>query len=282
MLNKIVPYLILLINFNFLNAQIKLYPEVGIAFSQSNMLKPNPNIVAAKNIFGSYTGFGIYKSVGNNKYLHINFSNTVAWLRANHAVVQKTKGKSLHDKIFFPDSRMTATGVNLRNFTLSYSQEFLLFNFGKNKSINLSPIGGISLNKIAKHWIPKNNFTGIIDTNSINTLNLQDSQFLYVGNGNNKVFGDKFIKNYWGMSLQFGFLIQFKKEEKDRMALHFRYNQGLSMLLYSPFKTMFKDQNGEYWESEFASRGTFWSVSLSYPITILNKKGERYRDRHPR
>ena len=103
--------------------------------------------------------------------------------------------------------------------------------------------------------------------------------FLYTNIGD----GSSIVKNHFGAAIQTGFRLQFKKEHKERLTLNFIYSQGLVTLLKTPYEEKIFDYFGtgklEVAKATFASRGTYWSIYATYPITLVNKKGERRRDR---
>jgi hypothetical protein len=283
-------------------SQLKLYPEVGIAFNQSIMTESNPNMKAGRNVFGNYAGFGAYKVISEKSSIHFNFSGSVTWLYARYSSYPQNINPKFSFNDLFWDKKglIEANGVNLYNFCLSYHYSVIKFRLTTHekaivkecKYLSIEPFCGIGINKIRQHNIPANlkfadssSSTSITDSNEIgSTAFLGYSDFEYYGIGKNKIFGDKFVRNYWGLSLQWGVVVQFKKENKDRLAIRFRYNIGLTTLLYSPFHkpSNYSGIDPNYYKGAFASKGSFWSISLSYPITILNKKGERYRNRHPK
>ena len=92
-------------------------------------------------------------------------------------------------------------------------------------------------------------------------------------------------------TLQLGLGVVFSNNLNRRgLEISYLLNLGTAKMVQSKFDFMYDNpfnSNGKSigvnnYKGEFFSRGTFSSISVAYPITILNKKGERYRDRHPK
>lgn len=284
-MKKFQALVLLLLVANFSLAQLKLYPIVGTAFSNCKMVENTPEFKTVKNKrSGNYIGLGIEKALNEKVNIHVQFVNTVTWLTAGNTKNPKVIGLNFYEKILTENRGLIrGIGIGVNNYNLLFNYKWFDFSLKKqnnDKRIDFNYLVGVSVNQVNRMNYQPNESTD----STGNTFSTGANNFDYVGTGNNKIFGDKVVKNYWGASIQLGYALQFTKGDKDRLAIRFMYNQGLTKLLYSPFTTRaFKnDELVSKSTSAFASYGSHWSIALSYPITILNKKGERHRDRHPK
>jgi hypothetical protein len=96
-----------------------------------------------------------------------------------------------------------------------------------------------------------------------------------------KIYDKPIIRRDNNLYLSLGTTLQFFSYKKDRLAIHFEYRKGF--FAYLDTFILYRKIGETDWQSKrLYSRGSCFSITASYPITILNKKGERYRDRHPK
>ena len=73
------------------------------------------------------------------------------------------------------------------------------------------------------------------------------------------------ILNNNGLSSIFGFTVQFLQKGKERLALNFYFNQGLTKYLSANYTYT---ENNNTQTTSVVSKGSYISIGLSYPINI--------------
>jgi hypothetical protein len=162
-------------------------------------------------------------------------------------------------------------GFDMTNLSVRYTyqpfQDSRTFLYHLNNRVfNLNVLGCLSLKKIQDANIPY----GLFQPGG--------QYFLY----SLPEYGDKIVKNKYGMGLELGSEIQFKRKGKDNFKIGFIQSFGLITLLESPYIDPDINQDGTTLNINVKNNGSYSAFYISYPIKVLSKKGERYRDRHPK
>ena len=250
------------------------------------MMTKDLYVSSYNNRLNEYQSLSLEKTFGKH-IIGLNATRSEVWLQAKvseqyNGGFKITTGTDMYLFGLRYYYKLLRVKKILLNTTSKYNPMPVLDGYNrKNKKYLLNfevlPFFGLDYNKVNHntHWdgFDPKMFSDTSDAPS--TISFGSlAPFTYIKYGS----GDKVVKNYHGASIQFGFRIQFKKQDKDRLLINFLYNQGLVPLLYSPL--MYYNSSLDYTiKSNFQSRGTFWSINASYPITIVNKKGERRSDR---
>ena len=286
--------LVLLIMHLSVFGQVKLYPQVGIAFANTRMIGKSQFLKTKQMESSQYFGLSLEKQFERHS-LGVNFliSDII-----------------LHSKFYYQGQyggegrKVSGIGTtqNLIGFNYSYDwfgvnwfrinkkvtgsmpvvDEYNLANKKYLLNFRIQPIVGLSLVKVVD-----TNWDGCrFDPVDSSKVSLDGGTSLGIGGDDGWDYGpqgsNKIVNHEWGMALQFGFRTQFVKNGKDRLVLGFIYNQGLTTLLKTTFTTNILQNKGTTYITEtamYGGRGSFLSIYASYPITLVNKKGERRSDR---
>ena len=280
-------FTILVLTSNFITvsfAQLQLSPIVGIAVTKSKLIQSNSQLVAL-NWSDDFFGFELTKKINSRSSLSFVFHKSSAGFLAGDAnsfnykyPIEETFKNKVYGK---RHQKLSGTGDDLKSF--GFIGEYKLLDA---KHIQILPSFGFTLNKINNTCNDCSTVSfGVIILDSNN--NVVKDEMIEYKSGFLDARTDYIVKNWCSWSLNFGVKFQFtNKYDKDRLFVKFMYSQGLMTILQSPFSRNLAIAGGgvppRIGEGVFRSRGTYWTIYASYPITIVNKKGERYRDRHPK
>ena len=143
-------------------------------------------------------------------------------------------------------------------------------------NFKIIPYVGIRASKISDMNFQEKNFSFNINSNSPYFQSVGYEYYIPY-----TIFDKPIIRKTSNTYLTLGTTIQFFSYKRDKLAIHIEYNKGLSTIL-DTYIVYRKIEETAWSLKRLYSRGSNLSITASYPITILNKKGERYRDRHPK
>lgn len=263
-------------------SQTKLLPILGVAFLGNQIVEGKNEYVDARKYSRSDLdeGFSIIHGLKNNYQL--DYGLLIGSIGRGYEI-RDGNGDSFNRTYEY-------TWHDLYQISIHLGKESKTFNFIKYKnqdrpfnddgyikipqkyylSFTVVPFLGLSYNLVNKGG----NAYNMIDGYSVNKS--EDIEVkTYIGDNNDYILKDR------GVSIQSGTRIQFKRKNKDVFSLQFLLN--ISLQKYFENNIEYKFTNSSTWmTAKFISRGHYAGIYLSYPITLVNKKGERYRDRHPR
>jgi hypothetical protein len=297
-------------------AQLKIYPTFGFSSVKNRMVGDSYYIKAKNDVFsGAYFGFSLEKKLSGK--LQFGFDYNLASIGLSYTTTDYVEGYAyigneiIHNmkhgilhKVRFSPSNSTygsQTVISAKMHWLSSDIHLLKRSVSRDRQIvqdggvnpryffnfSFQPFMGLGFNRVGTtNWVygyPSDSLSG----SGGGGFSIGGTDVGYFEKTSYEKAGDAIIKNRHGMSLQAGFRIQFKKQGKDILALNFIYSQGFVTMLESLFIITIDRRFSQpitpvKVNQTFASRGSFLAIYASYPITILNKKGERYRDRHPK
>jgi hypothetical protein len=265
-------------------SQLQIHPVLGVSYNGNQIVEgKNQYIDAVKgNRSDLDEGFLVTKKLKNNYMLGCGL--TVGSLGNGVRLKYGINADGYSQFKYF-------TWKNLYLFSLNLGKETHTFNFFKEKNVvRLYDRDDNIIRSIQKYYlrfsiIPYLGFSYNIVQKKGNEYNIIDGYSVSNGDGYKiKSFvganHDYILKSH-GISLQTGTRIQFKRNEKNMFCLHLLLN--ISLQKYYENNVMYKlEEKPSWFSAKFITRGHFFGIYASYPITILNKKGERYRDRHPK
>lgn len=293
---------VIIIGFLFFNlksfSQVKLYPKAGIAFANCRMLNPSKVMMSYQMESSQFWGLDLRKTILKHE-LGVNFTISDVNLQA------KTYSQTLYGR----NRGRSAIGTAMHLYGFNYSYELADIKFLKIKpktirgstvelneyftqspryfaSFKFKPIASLNLN-----YVTRTNWTPWFLDDSASSNNIDTSSF--DPSGTTLSFGkddwdmgeygsSKIVKNKFGVSLNLGFELQFYNQNRNKVCMGFLYNQGFTNLLGTSYNKYLSSDGGQTYvlkRGYFASRGSFLSMYLTYPITLVNKKGERRIDR---
>ena len=268
-----------------IKAQLRVHPIGGGLFLFQNIENKT------KQIHHSYrpdrimpiTGIGI-EFILNRTRLSINYMPEsvigyhISFLRSNSGsfsgsedIVCLKIGKELKKRVSW--IKAPKAKYNGNAFVLEEMQQKTnkyLVNF------KIIPYVGIRASKISDMNFQEKNFSFNINSNSPYFQSVGYEYYIPY-----TIFDKPIIRKTSNTYLTLGTTIQFFSYKRDKLAIHIEYNKGLSTIL-DTYIVYRKIEETAWSFKRLYSRGSNISVTASYPITILNKKGERYRDRHPK
>ena len=93
-----------------------------------------------------------------------------------------------------------------------------------------------------------------------------------------KINNQSIITRSNNLYLSLGTTFQFFSTKREYFPLHVEFNKGF--FTYLDTKIMYREYGVTEWKSKrLYSRGSNISCTASYPITLVNKKGKRRKDR---
>ncbi len=282
---KITYILLFLVSISNSFSQLQIHPLLGVSYNGNQIIQGKNQYINARKVQRSDLdeGFLVTQSIGDRYKLNYGYIIGTLGHGWELSYTQNTPYKSYYGS--FPNR-------DLHIFSFNVGRETKTFQFFKQKIVgspfkeegyikiqpkyylrfSLIPFLGFSYNLVntkTKSNIDENGYSvkgSLLDDYEVKT---------YVGKNN------AFILKSSGASLQSGTRIQFKRNNKDKFCIHLLLN--ISFQKYYETNVSYKlKENPNWFSAKFITRGHFFAISLSYPITILNKKGERYRDRHPK
>ncbi len=262
-------------------SQIRIVPFFGLqSFDQLN------TEVSDKDVFGDSRAYLFY-GIGIEKKLKSGFFS----IKYNRNYIGYRYYLHFNEKSANTSGESILNSRHIINFNYSYlaTKELHLFPSIKIKYKNGPFIFKEAFQKTGKHFFVFNlqPYIGYsLSLQNVNAFSKTDNGYknLPTNNSNYKfrVFeGAK--QNPAGRSkigncVQLGIKVQFKSNGKDKLAMNFEYNQGLNVLQVFPVE--YKHVKDSNWTiRKILNRGSFFAAYLSYPITIINKKEERNKDR---
>jgi len=279
--------LLLLTNFYQISySQIQLSPIWGLAYCRVKQVTSDPYI-ATHGIKDDFIGFEIQKNLGNNRTLIFPFYEMPIWLGATYKQLIYKKplfDPIIKDKFYIKTKEsliLEYIGTSMLSTGMLYESAF--FRTRNKRSLFICPSAGATINFVVPTcWGDCGPSSE--DTSAGNPsgpyLSFSSSAFEQA-NGNGDI-----VRNMFSTNINLGLKFQFhNKLGKNALFFKVTYSQGLVPILESKFQRTFLnilDDTEVTGKSTYRSYGTYWSFFVSYPITILNKKGERYRDRNPK
>ncbi len=282
-------------------SQIIIYPKIGLALSYSKKIEGSPYIYGFKEYdkgikskhLGNYSGFDLEKRISKHS-IFFNYSSKTIYL-SNSVYITPFE---------HPNTKVGnhSEGTELLTYGISYAYN-LDFHLLKKKKLNVTsvyddyvrdkhwlnfsvaPFVGIGISKLLNtNWNSTQNESEPCKENSIDTTS---AGTLVSGIGWDSFDCDgaktinKIEQSKRGFSLLLGVKFTFLRQYKNGISVSFVYNPHFTTFLKATYSTKIENVK-EVQSATFASKGKNIGIYLSYPITILNKKGERYRDRHPK
>jgi hypothetical protein len=272
------------------NAQIKIAPELGLSFSNNRMIGSHSNsLLRTKQFWGlPMAGINLYKEYPKS-LIGVNFTISTVGLAA---IWYNPTFENPKKQGYKMGSESIGTSLFLLGIQYSYKwKEIHLWQILSTQyrpdiaptykiNIKLEPTISFNLNKVQRtNWnpsygLPKDSTQLTGDSNVVSSSN---------GKFNTGITDkdDNIVKNYVGFSVTTGIKFQFYNQKRDKICFNLMYNQGFVDLLYTDLnvkiknnKSMEETQIKEY----FASRGSYLSFSISYPINLIadsNKKSTK-------
>lgn len=249
-------------------SQTLIRPFLGVSTMLSRSVGKVGSLENSSYMTGQNYGFELETKINLN-YFGFSLKNTMLGMGAG---VKKEGSISTY-------YRVHKIGTGLLNLGFYYSHDLiqihrkkiipeLLF---KPNVIVLKPIVGINLLKSEKNtdWYGANIIIG--DTSYFPKIEKDDWEV------------SKFVgKSFYGFSINLGTSIHFYSKTKELFSIRANANLGFIDMLKTEYEFKEIQEDGSIFQVKgtFASRGSNLAFDLSIPITILNKKGERFRDRH--
>jgi hypothetical protein len=264
-------------------SQIRVHPIVGGLFLFQNIENKTKQIHHSYRLNRTLpiTGIGI-EYIHNRTRINLNYMPE-SWI-AYHVSFQMSNfggysgsedivclkiGKELKKRVsWIKAPKMKYNGNAFVLEEMQQKTNKYLVNF------KIIPYVGIRASKISDTGFQEKNFSFNINSNSPYFQSVGYEYYIPY-----TIFDKPIIRKKNNLYLTFGTTLQFFSYKRDRLAIHFEYNKGLSTILdtYLVYK---KIEDTEWSLKRLYSRGSNIAITASYPITILNKKGERRKDRN--
>lgn len=301
--------------YNNLKAQVQLFPLIGFAIIK-NKITTNSPYLFAMNDRTDFSGFEINKKINSRFSITVPFHISAVALTVGNKNIHYKKTANYYlaffkNKIAVNPTLLNSHGADL--FSTGIIGEYTLLNlhfikrripphvstipnspYINNKKVNvdIKSSFGITLNRPSNvcwgncpvdtnNSFSPENPADTTDNNSTLHVGSAHSDFEYFNPG----YGNYGLKNKYSWSLNLGVKFQFKnKYDKDRICIKAMYSIGLMTILKSPYSREIYDANNNkvIANGTFQTKGSYFALCFSYPITIVNKKGERFHDRHPK
>lgn len=297
MLYKTIFFLFILLSVLNCSAQIQLNPVLGLAICRVKQVQKS-DFLSTHSLKSEFWGFEVQKTINAKSSiifpLHISGIVLNATVRDVYVYKYTGANQKLLAELTKKELHLETLGSDLYSIGVIYERNLCYIPIARkpkpddriiknNLNLIISSSFGVTLNTLGlvcwggdcNEEVSKDTSAASIDYSQFSS---SQSDFTYLGNGN-------MVRNTFSSSLNFGIKFQFKNgKNKDKLFLKLMHSQGLIPLIESPYRrdlTSFFNTKTVA-ESYYRSFGTYTAFYLSYPITILNKKGERYRDRHPK
>ena len=265
-------------------SQLQIHPLLGVSYNGNQIIQGKNQYINARKVQRSDLdeGFLVTQSIGDRYKLNYGYIIGTLGHGWELSYNQNTSYKSYYGVFSSHDLHIFSFNVGRETKTFQFLKQKIVGSPFKEEGyikiqpkyylrFSLIPFFGFSYNLVNSNGIPYN----IKDWYSVRKDEDLEVK-TYVGRGNKA-----YILKTGGASLQSGTRIQFKRNDKDKFCIHLLLN--ISFQKYYETNVSYKlKENPNWFSAKFITRGHFFAISLSYPITIINKKGERYRDRHPK
>lgn len=227
-------------------------PVLGIGTSFSK-IKSDDSFSAKNNFASFFTRYGFLLNFHKNK---IGLSSGITLSRSLNV------NFSNKNNIFLNSIYVFAVPI-----ILSYdSKEFNLFYIKNNRPFMEDEEGNVKSNFFLMSFKLRP-FAG---------LNVDYTDRLSQDTITNKGYTETLqytLLNNNGLSAIFGFTVQFLQKGKERLALSFYFNQGLTKYLNANY---IYTENNSSQTTNIVSKGTYISVGLSYPIKVWDIEKRKY------
>lgn len=261
-------------------SQIKLYPELGMAFTNNRMAGGNQQHIKAQQLnLNHHFSFELEKKIKNyavslavlttgvnlsTKY----YSPTEGWLLGRSLIGTSFElfGVRLKTKELYTLQRAS----NLNSTDNSLNERF----DNNRRKLVVTPKFGLFFTRLQNTWWQS------IESDSSTTEPQETSSSITLSTNDGWDVGPegstKIEENKYGASLQFGLDFQFRKLNREGLRLSLFYNLGLNTLLNTTYTVSIE---GDIKTVRMKTNGSYLGFCVSYPITILKAKGNRRWDK---
>ena len=264
------------------NAQLRIHPIFGGVFLFQNITNKSKEIHNSYKVVNTNPIYGIGLEYVNNK-MRFNFD-----FLPEHPIGYNYSITSIPGYHYAPNENVLCFKIGrqldknislLRPFKFKVIKDGYTFTFERKTSkSNLYLINSKVIPTLGLRYSIIYTNTSREDRSSANYTNQYHSSWKYEAYIPEKINNQSIITRSNNLYLSLGTTFQFFSKKREYFALHVEFNKGF--FTYLDTKIMYREYGVTEWKSKrLYSRGSNITCTASYPITLVNKKGKRRKDR---